>query len=103
MWLELGKNFGRTWKAFFTRLGELHGLNRRNPYHLWLLHQLFLTEIRADSQEFCEMWNHHPISGKKHGLSPVVCIVAFTFTPLGPSDHSLEYASFVRSAKWRIR
>jgi hypothetical protein len=72
MWLELGKNFGRVWKAFFIRLGMLHGLDRRNPHHLWLLHQIFLSEIRADCQTFCNMWNHHPITGKKHNMSPVV-------------------------------
>ncbi|KAJ7469655.1 hypothetical protein FB451DRAFT_1038561 [Mycena latifolia] len=64
LWVEVGTQFARRWRAFFTRLGRLHKLDRKNPGHLWLLHKLFLTELNEDCQEFQDEWNLHPISGR---------------------------------------
>jgi hypothetical protein len=100
MWLDLGKNFGRTWKAFFMRLGHLHGLDRRDPHHLWLLHQLFLADIGADCQKFRDMWNHHPITGKKHNMSPVVCWSDSFFYA---SQLFQEHTSTIRRSAWCLR
>ncbi|KAF8162523.1 hypothetical protein K438DRAFT_1618343 [Mycena galopus ATCC 62051] len=62
LWVEVGTQFARRWRAFFTRLGRLHRLDRKNPSHLWLLHQLFLVAINKDCRDFQEEWNLHPIS-----------------------------------------
>ncbi|KAK7059428.1 hypothetical protein R3P38DRAFT_3522500 [Favolaschia claudopus] len=67
LWVEVGTQFARRWRGFFTRLGRLHRLDRKNPAHLWLLHHLFLDELNADCEEFQEEWNHHPISGRMTG------------------------------------
>ncbi|KAJ6518490.1 hypothetical protein DFH09DRAFT_1427334 [Mycena vulgaris] len=64
LWVEVGTQFARRWRAFFTRLGRLHHLDRKNPSHLWLLHRLFLAGINDDCHEFQEEWNLHPISGR---------------------------------------
>ncbi|KAG8935212.1 hypothetical protein FRC01_005468 [Tulasnella sp. 417] len=41
------------------------------PGHIWLLHFLFLDDINADADLFCEDWNHHPLSTPGVGnLSP---------------------------------
>ncbi|KAJ6511158.1 hypothetical protein C8R45DRAFT_814806 [Mycena sanguinolenta] len=64
LWVEVGTQFARRWRAFFTRLGRLHRLDRKNPTHLWLLHHLFLSEINADCEEFQDEWNLHPIRGR---------------------------------------
>ncbi|KAJ7031446.1 hypothetical protein C8F04DRAFT_697783 [Mycena alexandri] len=64
LWVEVGTQFARRWRAFFTRLGRLHRLDRKNPGHLWLLHHLFLAEINQDCVEFQEEWNLHPIRGR---------------------------------------
>ncbi|KAJ7900444.1 hypothetical protein B0H13DRAFT_1622444 [Mycena leptocephala] len=64
LWVEVGTQFARRWRAFFTRLGRLHGLDRKNPGHLWLLHHLFLDMINEDCEEFRREWNLHPISGR---------------------------------------
>ncbi|KAJ7480898.1 hypothetical protein FB451DRAFT_1556366 [Mycena latifolia] len=63
LWVEVGSQFARRWRAFFTRLGRLHRLDRKNSIHLWLLHQLFLQAINDDCLEFQEEWNLPPISG----------------------------------------
>ncbi|KAJ4465421.1 hypothetical protein C8J55DRAFT_407249, partial [Lentinula edodes] len=70
LWVEVGSQFGRAWRAFFFRLEGLHGLDRKNRHHLWLLHTLFLDEINNDCKEFQENWNAHPISGEGHDCSP---------------------------------
>ncbi|KAJ7759384.1 hypothetical protein DFH07DRAFT_772196 [Mycena maculata] len=64
LWVEVGTQFARRWRAFFTRLGRLHRLDRKNPAHLWLLHCLFLDSINDDCKEFQTEWNLHPISGR---------------------------------------
>lgn len=64
LWVEVGTQFARRWRAFFTRLGRLHGLDRKNPAHLWLLHHLFLSELNEDCDEFQDEWNLHPLRGR---------------------------------------
>ncbi|KAL0565395.1 hypothetical protein V5O48_016624, partial [Marasmius crinis-equi] len=70
LWLEVGTQFARRWKAFFLRLERLHHLKRVNRYHLWLVHRLFLDMIRTDCKSFQQDWNSHPISGLGHDKSP---------------------------------
>ncbi|KAJ7646936.1 hypothetical protein FB45DRAFT_974803 [Roridomyces roridus] len=72
LWVEVGSQFARRWRAFFYRLEALHGLDRTNPHHLWLLHALFLDFINEDCEQFREEWNCHPISGEGHDMSPEV-------------------------------
>ncbi|KAJ7194299.1 hypothetical protein GGX14DRAFT_378095, partial [Mycena pura] len=64
LWVEVGTQFARRWRAFFTRLGRLHHLDRKQPFHLWLLHRLFLSALNDDCKEFQEEGNLHPISGR---------------------------------------
>ncbi|KAJ7137897.1 hypothetical protein C8R44DRAFT_606958, partial [Mycena epipterygia] len=70
LWVEVGSQFARRWRAFFYRLEALHGLERSNPHHLWLLHLLFLDLINDDCDDFRAEWNCHPISGEGHDQSP---------------------------------
>ncbi|KAH7908744.1 hypothetical protein BJ138DRAFT_1012174, partial [Hygrophoropsis aurantiaca] len=63
LWVEVGRQFARRWKGFFIHLERLHGLDRKNPHHLWLLHVLFLDLINTDCDIFKDEWNHHPVSG----------------------------------------
>ncbi|KAJ7508019.1 hypothetical protein B0H11DRAFT_1704680, partial [Mycena galericulata] len=71
LWVEVGTQFARPWRAFFTRLERLHGLNHDSPRHLWLLHRLFLDEINADCRDFQLEWNLHPLKGTQNkGQSP---------------------------------
>ena len=63
LWVEVGSQYARRWRAFFTRLENLHGLDPGNPFHLWLLHTLFLNDVDRDGQTFRDEWNCHPISG----------------------------------------
>ena len=72
LWVEVGTQFVRAWRAFFFRLERRHYLDRSNPHHLWLLHFLFLDAINFDCQEFQKDWNAHPISGAGHDQSPNV-------------------------------
>jgi hypothetical protein len=65
MWVEVGRYFARSWRGFFYRLENMHHLSRSNPFHLWLLHHLFLDEINQDCAEFIRTWNLKPISGKE--------------------------------------
>ncbi|KAJ6476126.1 hypothetical protein C8R45DRAFT_834301 [Mycena sanguinolenta] len=64
LWVEVGSQFARRWRAFFYRLEALHGLDRTNPHHLWLLHLLFLDLINNDCEEFRAEWNCHPLSSE---------------------------------------
>ncbi|KAJ7171624.1 hypothetical protein C8R43DRAFT_874419, partial [Mycena crocata] len=70
LWVEVGSQFVRRWRAFFYRLEALHGLERNNPHHLWILHLLFLDLINEDCDKFRAEWNCHPISGEGHDQSP---------------------------------
>ena len=81
LWVEVGKQFARSWHAFFLRLERLHYLDRKDPHHLWLLHTLFLDSINSDCANFQSTWNSHPISGEEK--SPDVS--TFSQPPLIPS------------------
>ncbi|CAK5266042.1 unnamed protein product [Mycena citricolor] len=70
LWVEVGSQFVRRWRAFFYRLEALHSLDRKDKRHLWLLHHLFLDQINADCENFCQEWNCHPISGEGHDQTP---------------------------------
>ncbi|KAL0568312.1 hypothetical protein V5O48_013680 [Marasmius crinis-equi] len=70
LWVEVGRQFARQWRAFFFRLEALHGLVRPNRSHIWLVHYLFLNSINNDCQTFQEEWNAHPILGEGHNMSP---------------------------------
>ncbi|KAJ6595295.1 hypothetical protein B0H10DRAFT_2329373 [Mycena sp. CBHHK59/15] len=71
LWVEVGTQFARRWRGFFTRLEQLHGLDHTSPHHLWLLHHLFLDDINFDCQEFQAEWNLHPLGGTRNkGQSP---------------------------------
>ncbi|KAF9535236.1 hypothetical protein CPB83DRAFT_746078, partial [Crepidotus variabilis] len=59
LWFDVTRGFGQVWKNFFMDLEVHHGLNPRNPMHIWLLHHLFLTAIRADAEMWVEAWNSH--------------------------------------------
>jgi hypothetical protein len=72
LWLEVGTQFARAWRAFFYLLERRHLLDRGNKHHLWLLQYLFLESINNDCQDFQATWNAHPISGEGHGHSPDV-------------------------------
>ena len=74
LWVEVGSQFARQWRAFFTRLERLHGLDVGDARHLWLLHILFLDDLNHDCQEFVREWNHHPISGRAQNQTPSVSL-----------------------------
>ncbi|KAF9016757.1 hypothetical protein BDZ89DRAFT_961624, partial [Hymenopellis radicata] len=71
LWVDVGSDFVRAWRAFFTQLENLHMLDPTNEQHLWLLHTLFLAEINDDCSNFVEMWNNHKISGIGHYQTPL--------------------------------
>lgn len=75
LWVEVGSQFARGWRAFFYRLEWIHGLDAENPYHLWLLHYLFLNDINTDCDTFRNHWNSHPISRHGHNQSPLVRVI----------------------------
>lgn len=75
LWVEVGTQFARRWRAFFLRLQNLHYLDPEDQSHLWLLHFLFLEDINADCRAFRDEWNAHPISGLGHGRSPNVIVL----------------------------
>ena len=77
MWVEVGRQFVRRWRAFFARLERLHFLDVHNPHQLWLLHLLFLDMINTDCDHFREEWNAHSISGQGHNFSPNVRISSY--------------------------
>jgi hypothetical protein len=78
LWVEVGSQFARMWRAFFLRLEQFHHLDRKNPHHLWVLHILFLTEINMDCKAFQASWNSKPLTGTKgKNRSPNVRIFPF--------------------------
>jgi hypothetical protein len=77
LWVEVGTQFARRWRAFFLRLEQYHLLDRSNPHHLWLLHILFLDSINRDCEEFQRDWNSHPLSGNGGNQSPNVRIIQY--------------------------
>ncbi|KIO21223.1 hypothetical protein M407DRAFT_80615, partial [Tulasnella calospora MUT 4182] len=70
LWVEVGSQFARSWRAFFLRLEEQHGLDPGNTSHRWLLHLLFLDMLNADATAFQKDWNLHGISGLGQNHSP---------------------------------
>lgn len=72
LWVEVGTQFARSWRAFFTRLERLHYLDPDDAHDLWLLHYLFLDDINTSCAEFLVNWNAHPISGEGQERSPDV-------------------------------
>ena len=92
LWVELGTHFVRRWRVFLTRLEHLHGLDPKQPAHLWLLHFLFLDAINEDCWRFQDEWNSHPVSGRDtHNKSPKVRHLelqdreALIVLPVGPA------------------
>ncbi|KIO17899.1 hypothetical protein M407DRAFT_48151, partial [Tulasnella calospora MUT 4182] len=72
LWVEVGSQFARRWRAFFHRLEDDHFLDSTNPHHLWLLHHLFLHSLDNEAKSFQDDWNNHPISGPQgRNKSPV--------------------------------
>ncbi len=67
LWVEVGTQFARRWRAFFLHLERYHFLDRSNTFHLWILHFLFLESINGDCRAFQRDWNSHPLSGKGNG------------------------------------
>ncbi|KIO19772.1 hypothetical protein M407DRAFT_49549, partial [Tulasnella calospora MUT 4182] len=67
LWVEVGSQFARRWRAFFERLENEHHLDPKNPNHLWLLHFLFLDDLNNDATAFQDDWNFHPISSSRGG------------------------------------
>ena len=59
LWVDVGKQVGYVWRAFFLRLERFHRLRASSPSHLWLLHHLFLADINAACLEFQTTW--HPL------------------------------------------
>ncbi|KZS87583.1 hypothetical protein SISNIDRAFT_419437, partial [Sistotremastrum niveocremeum HHB9708] len=72
LWVEVGTQFARQWRAFFIQLEDTYLLDRKNPHHLWLIQAVFLRPLQNDCQAFQMNWNHKGISGVlTHGQSPV--------------------------------
>lgn len=74
LWVEVGRQFGQRWRAFFYQLEVLHCPDRSNRHHLWLLHLLFLDMINNDCESVQQEWNVKPISGEGHDQSPNVSL-----------------------------
>lgn len=73
LWVEVGKQFMRPWRAFFLRLERSYHLTRSNKSHIWLLNKLYVPMINEDCKQFVRTWNNHPIDNKdiKHMASNV--------------------------------
>lgn len=75
LWVEVGKQFLRAWRAFFYRLESSYGLQRGNKFHIWLLNELFLEVIDDDCKKFSKDWNRHSIDNTAvQHMSPNVSI-----------------------------
>ncbi|KAK7025803.1 hypothetical protein R3P38DRAFT_3316416 [Favolaschia claudopus] len=64
LWVEVGSQFARRWRAFFYRLEALHKLDRTNAKHLWLLYRLFLGMINHD----CTQLDMFLLGGLENGV-----------------------------------
>ncbi|KAF8124442.1 hypothetical protein EV363DRAFT_1178019 [Boletus edulis] len=80
LWVDLGAQFVRCWRAFFIRLEDLHMLDSSDARHLWLLHFLFLDQLNIDCEQFQNDWNHHSVSKRGHDQSPLVCHVLILYS-----------------------
>ena len=74
LWVEVGTQVARRWKAFFTQLESRHGLDESSPEHRWVLQKLFLESINDEIEAFQEEWNSHPISGRPGNRTPAVSV-----------------------------
>jgi hypothetical protein len=72
MWGEVGSQFARRWRAFFSRLERLHQLDPSLSSHLYLLEILFLGIINQDCDTFVDEWNHHAMTGRAVDQTPAV-------------------------------
>ncbi|KAE9386033.1 hypothetical protein BT96DRAFT_960656 [Gymnopus androsaceus JB14] len=69
LWVEVGSQFARRWRAFFTHLEHIHCLKRKNPHHLWLIHHLFLgAEESPHDKRFLGMIQHGIYTDDCEGL-----------------------------------
>lgn len=105
IWVEVGTQFARRWRAFFLRLERMHGLDRGSPEHLWLLQTLFLDLINCDCASFVQEWNHKPLSGPEmRNQSPLVrrlfqCIFIILVVPRTMADVNIMF--ILQDARWR--
>ncbi|KAF9527084.1 hypothetical protein CPB83DRAFT_769166 [Crepidotus variabilis] len=91
LWFDVTRGFGQIWKNFFIDLEIYHGLNPRNPVHIWLLHHLFLQSIRADAALWVEAWNSHTMQLPRGqtNASPREMFV-FSMVENGPRGFSVD-------------
>ena len=61
LWYDVTTGFGKKWKRFFMDLEANCGLDPTNPYHVWLLHALFLESVNQDAQDWASVWNSHKL------------------------------------------
>ncbi|KZT23193.1 hypothetical protein NEOLEDRAFT_1157389 [Neolentinus lepideus HHB14362 ss-1] len=61
LWYDVTRGYGIKWKNLFIDLELYYGLDPENPYHIWLLHLLFVDTINSDAQEWADTWNSHTI------------------------------------------
>ncbi|KAJ7711570.1 hypothetical protein B0H16DRAFT_1343643, partial [Mycena metata] len=61
LWADITAQIGATWTDVFIILELYHGLNINSPYHIWLLHFLFLHQINKQLCFFMEAWNQYQI------------------------------------------
>ncbi|KZT58973.1 hypothetical protein CALCODRAFT_423893, partial [Calocera cornea HHB12733] len=59
MWVDVTKDFGGKWKKIFIHLETWYGLDIQHNAHIWLLHHLFLHDVRADAEMWRGTWNAH--------------------------------------------
>ncbi|KAI0038401.1 hypothetical protein FA95DRAFT_1505714 [Auriscalpium vulgare] len=91
-WVDVGAQFCRRWRAFFTRLENLHSLDPTDPQHLWLLHKLFLPLINNDCDAFRSEWNSHPISTEHNRTPTGIRLMSTVEHGTYPAPSSDEYA-----------
>lgn len=82
------------------RLECLHLLDRANPDHLWLLHDLFLPDINQDCEAFMDSWNHHPVSGLGHDQT--LEVGDLLYIPSFPTKGGSGYVSTWPDSAWAL-
>ncbi|KXN87478.1 hypothetical protein AN958_08783 [Leucoagaricus sp. SymC.cos] len=85
LWVDVKKEFVNKWQEFFLRLSTECGLVPEYPDHIWLLHHVFLDQINQEAEEWCSMWNEHPLSIQGVGNDSPALMYA-----LSPSLHGLR-------------
>ncbi|KAF5340735.1 hypothetical protein D9611_007378 [Ephemerocybe angulata] len=63
LWVDYNTGFTNTWYQFFHDLELSYGLHHENPWHIWLLHHLFLHTINKEAQVWVDIWNLHKMRG----------------------------------------